>query len=169
MPCRPDGRTRRVAAPSQGQHRNQDADFARALAGGDRRRACGRFWQHDGRRLGLFAPMQSLRSRRCAGVGDLADLGELCAWAGDRGVSLVGTLPMLAGWHREPADGSPYTPLSRSVFGELFLDLDAFMTDAERAQARELAGQRWIDYGACWSLKRGVLARGLRLGQRVAA
>lgn len=117
------------------------------------------FWRDDRRRLGLFAPLYAVRSGRSAGVGDLGDLGRLCAWAGGLGASLVSTLPLLAGRNATPTDGCPYAPLSRSVFSELFLDLGELMSPEERAEAERLGGAPLIDYGASWQLKRRVLAR----------
>jgi 4-alpha-glucanotransferase len=117
------------------------------------------FWRDDRRRLGAFAPLYAVRSARGGGVGDLEDLARLCAWAGGLGVSLVSTLPLLAGRHASPTDGCPYAPLSRSVFGELFLDLTGMMTDGERAEAQRLGRAPLIDYAAAWKLKRRVLDR----------
>ena len=118
------------------------------------------FWRGDGRMLGVFGPLYAVRSARGGGVGDLEDLARLCEWAGGIGVSLVSTLPLLAGRYASPTDGCPYAPVSRSVFSELFLDLHDVMTDAERNEARHLGEAPLIDYAACWWLKRRVLARG---------
>lgn len=117
------------------------------------------FWRDDRRRLGLFAPLYAVRSTRSAGVGDLEDLGRLCAWAAGLGASLVSTLPLLAGRYATPTDGCPYAPMSRSVFSELFLDLWEVMSPEERAEAERLSGAPLIDYEASWRVKRRVLAR----------
>ncbi|MEQ8845554.1 MAG: 4-alpha-glucanotransferase [Phycisphaerales bacterium] len=117
------------------------------------------FWRGDQRMLGVFGPLYALHSERGGGVGDLEGLARLCEWAGGLGVSLVSTLPLLAGRYASPTDGCPYAPVSRSVFSELFLDLHEMMTEAERNEARRLDEAPLVDYGASWSLKRRVLLR----------
>ena len=117
------------------------------------------FWRGDQRMLGVFGPLYAVRSERGGGIGDLEDLARLCEWAGGVGVSLVSTLPLLAGRYTSPTDGCPYAPVSRSVFSELFLDLHGVMTEAERNEAEHLGEAPLIDYGASWRLKRRVLER----------
>jgi len=120
-----------------------------------------RFWAPaaGARTLAVFLPLHALVSARSQGVGDLGDLRELGRWAGRAGAGLLGTLPLLAGRHRTPADGCPYAPLSRSVFDELFLDLGEALTPAERGLADRLNASRLVDYAGAWSLKRTVLGR----------
>ena len=117
------------------------------------------FHRDADRKFGVFAPLYAVRGPRGGGVGSLEDLAQLCEWAGGLGVSLFSTLPLLAGRHTTPTDGCPYAPLSRSVFGELYLDLHGWMTEAERNEARRLGEAPLIDYAACWNLKRRVLER----------
>lgn len=69
----------------------------------------------------LFAPVHSLRRTRDRGVGTLAHLLGLARSEAARGASFIAVLPMLAGW---PGDSSPYSPLSRQAWSELYLDLD---------------------------------------------
>lgn len=71
---------------------------------------------------GVFAPVYSLPG----GTGIGAHLGELrhLAQAIDTvGGRVVGTLPVLATWLSEPFDPSPYAPVSRRHWNELFVDL----------------------------------------------
>lgn len=117
------------------------------------------FWRSEDRKLGVFGPLYAVRSARGGGVGDLEDLARLCEWAGGLGASLVSTLPLLAGRNASPTDGCPYAPVSRSVFSELFLDLNSMMTQGERAEAERLGQASLIDYQASWDLKRRVLER----------
>ncbi|MEO1009461.1 MAG: 4-alpha-glucanotransferase [Planctomycetota bacterium] len=127
------------------------------LAGG----APAAFWTPRGPRrdLAVFAPAYALRRAGDAGVGDLGGLRRLADWAHGCGAPIVSTLPLVAGRYRTPVDGCPYAPTSRSVFGELFLDLSDDMSDGERIEADRLAGAELIDYAAAWTLKRRVLAR----------
>jgi len=118
---------------------------------------------------GLFAPLYALRSARDWGVGDLRELGRLAHRTGELGGRFVGTLPLLASHPR--ALGSPYTPLSRLFWNEIFFDVEAvpeartsteargilespdFQRERERARNASL-----VDYAAVARLKRRVLS-----------
>lgn len=124
------------------------------------------------RTWGVFAPCYALHSRESMGVGDLRDLGDLLAWIRDQGGSTVGTLPLLASYLDTPFDPSPYAPVSRRYWNELYLDLDAipeiqttpsvaqlrqsrhFQSEQRRLQSRPL-----VDYQRSMDLKRQVLER----------
>jgi 4-alpha-glucanotransferase len=126
------------------------------------------------RRLGLFAPVHALRSSRSAGAqpGDLSDLARLRDWALPLGVDAIGVLPLLATFLDQPYDPSPYAPVSRLFWNEVFLD-PAASPDLERspeaasllessssllAPAPPQAGQPIrVDYRASMTAKRRVL------------
>jgi 4-alpha-glucanotransferase len=123
------------------------------------------------RELGIFLPLYAVRSRRGWGIGDLSDLEALTQWAGSLGCNLVGTLPLLASFLDEPFEPSPYAPVSRLHFSELFADLTAApeLKGSPAAQrllasatfARKLDSLRkgdMVDYRAVWRLKRQVLS-----------
>ena len=105
--------------------------------------------ESDDRRVwGAFAPLYSFGRSGGSGCGDLRDLGTLCDLVGDRGGSFVGTLPLLAA-----ADGeaSPYAPLSRLFWNELYLDLERAPGFAESEEARaafELARPKLAEHAA---------------------
>lgn len=133
-----------------------------------------------GKRWGVFAPMYSLRGS--GGAGDLGDLAQLARWAHglqapgteDRvgtGASFVGTLPLLAAFLDEPFEPSPYSPVSRLFWNELYIDLASAPGLASSQAAREhlvsrefteraqtLAGLELVDYRAQMAHKRVVLA-----------
>lgn len=127
----------------------------------------------DARRWGVFCPVHSLRGGRRAGIGDFSDLRDLAQWASRRGASMIATLPMLAcflGERPGPCDPSPYAPVSRLFWNELFIDPErtpefAHCTTARRlhaspARRREsdrLARASLVDYRAAAALKRPVL------------
>jgi 4-alpha-glucanotransferase len=81
------------------------------------------------RRFGVFAPTYALRrADGDRGMGDLRDLRTLGEWAADRRAGLLATLPLLPtflGAGQEPFDPSPYSPVSRLMWNEAYLDLDA--------------------------------------------
>jgi 4-alpha-glucanotransferase len=94
---------------------------------------------NEGRRTwGVFLPLYALRSRRSWGIGDFTDLGALAGYVGDRGGTVLGTLPILATFLDEPFDYSPYNPASRLFWNELFIDVDRIPDLAECSTARRL-------------------------------
>lgn len=123
------------------------------------------------RTWGVFIPTYAINSERNWGVGDLTDLGNLAQWTRELGGRVIGTLPMLASYlNSEPFEASPYAPVSRMFWNELFIDVEAAPEFALRPEAQELAqsqqyrreietlreGDR-IDYGRVMQRKREVL------------
>lgn len=124
------------------------------------------------REWGVFAPLYALHSRQSWGVGDLGDLGDLLEWVGCLEGNVVATLPLLAAFLDEPFEPSPYSPASRLLFNELYLDprqipeLEACPEARELAgspafgrKVSELAGAALVDYRETMALKRRVLER----------
>jgi len=75
----------------------------------------------QGRTWGVFAPLYAVRTERTWGVGDLSDLQAYRRWVEELGGGVVATLPLLASLHGE--DPSPYSPVSRLFWNELYLDV----------------------------------------------
>jgi 4-alpha-glucanotransferase len=124
----------------------------------------------EGRRWGTFLPLYAVRSRGNWGCGDLGDFRELLEWTGSLGGSTVGTLPLLAAFLDEPFEPSPYAPVSRLFWNELFVDVERVPEIERCAEVRDLiasAGFRTevararraplVDYGLVASLKRRAL------------
>lgn len=122
------------------------------------------------RTLATFLPLYALRTRRDWGVGDLTDLGELARWSHRHGAPIVGTLPLLASSLDRPMDPSPYAPVSRLFYNELYLDITrspdlelspaARSMLAERSFVREMEALRRapeVDYRRVMALKRRIL------------
>ncbi len=119
---------------------------------------------------GLFAPLYALRGNVDYGVGDFECLGRLMDWAGSLGASFVGTLPLLAANYLEDFQTSPYSPVSRLFWNELYLDLQslgALYPSAEltalladegtRKAGRSLRELARVDYAECSALRRRLL------------
>jgi 4-alpha-glucanotransferase len=100
------------------------------------------------RHWGVFAPVYALPGGSGIGahLGQLARLAERVDAVGGK---LVGTLPLLASWLDEPFEPSPYAPVSRLFWNELFVDLAALpeLTALGDAQAN-LDGLRSIGHAA---------------------
>jgi 4-alpha-glucanotransferase len=119
---------------------------------------------------GVFMPLYALRTESSWGAGDFTDLGRLSAWVGGLGGRIVATLPLLAAYLEENADPSPYSPVSRLFWNEVFVDVHAASGLAECAGAREaleerglarqleeLRGSRSVDYSGAIRARRAVL------------
>ncbi len=125
----------------------------------------------DGSRAwGIFCPTYALRHERDWGIGDLGVLGRMMDWACQQGASFLGTVPLLAANYREDFQTSPYSPMSRLFWNEIYLDIDSLRTQydspalrtllasaehkAEESRLRELP---LVDYAAASAHKRSAL------------
>jgi 4-alpha-glucanotransferase len=122
------------------------------------------------KRWGIFCPVYALHSARSWGAGDVSDLAELVRFTSALGGHAVATLPMLAAFLDEPFNASPYAPVSRLFWNELYLDVTKIpeLASCATAQAmlnsaefcRELDTVRaepLIDYRKAMALKRKVI------------
>ncbi len=126
--------------------------------------------QHADRLWGLFLPLYALKSERSWGVGDFTDFQDFIRWIAQRGGRFVGTLPLFAAFLKEPLEPSPYVPVSRLFWNELFVDptrapqwgtseegrrrfeSGEFQEELHRLRASEL-----VDYGRAMAHKRQIL------------
>lgn len=126
-------------------------------------------WDPERRDWGVFLPLYALRTRRSWGVGDLGDLAELRDWVTSLGGRAVATLPLLSAFLDRPQP-SPYAPVSRLFWNELYVDPTRAPGLEESGEARELLGSAavrremralrrsdLVDYAAVARLKRRVL------------
>jgi 4-alpha-glucanotransferase len=139
---------------------------------------------------GVFAPLYALNSGASWGIGDFSELERMAEWIAGLGGSLVGTLPLLACFlgeagHPGPPghdlyEPSPYVPVSRRFWNEVFIDVMRSPELSECVPAKELMNsaafreeiaalrrERLVDYRRAMSAKRRVLellARHLHAG-----
>jgi 4-alpha-glucanotransferase len=117
------------------------------------------------RTWGMFLPLYALHSERSWGIGDFTDLGRLVEWAAGRGANFVGTLPLLATFLDRPYDHSPYAPVSRLFWNEVYVDTEAPIPGSgvpavegdTAAKARLLNSFQEVPYRASMGLKRHAL------------
>jgi 4-alpha-glucanotransferase len=76
------------------------------------------------RAFGLAVQLHSLRSRRSWGMGDLADLRRLAAWAVRQGAAMLLLSPLHAPAPGVPQQASPYYPSSRQFRNPLYLRVE---------------------------------------------
>jgi alpha-1,4-glucan:alpha-1,4-glucan 6-glycosyltransferase/4-alpha-glucanotransferase len=120
------------------------------------------------RSWGVFLPLHALHSKTSWGAGHLGDLRELVEWTGARGGGVVGTLPLLPTFLDEPFSPSPYAPVSRLFWNELFLEVERLpgldacaearaILERSRAARAELREAELVDYRRQYALLRPVL------------
>lgn len=131
-----------------------------------------RCWQGEAgaRQWGLFAPTYALRSTRDWGAGDLAEIRTTLETVADVGGSAVSTLPLLASFLDRPFEPSPYRPVSRLFWNEIYLAVESVpewsvcgsaravwqATDTQQ-RVTELRSQDLVDYAGVMTLKRKVV------------
>ncbi|HEX2831839.1 MAG TPA: 4-alpha-glucanotransferase [Thermoanaerobaculia bacterium] len=111
-----------------------------------------------GKSWGIFAPLYAAHTRRSWGAGDLGDLLAYASWIDHHGGSIVATLPMLAQHADEP---SPYSPVSRLFWNELYLDVTRVpefrAEDVDEGTLARLRQTTHVDYAGILAEKHRVL------------
>lgn len=104
---------------------------------------------------GVFLPLHAVRGDHDRGIGTFRDLADLTGWVGGLGGSFVGTLPLLPTFlEGDPVDPSPYLPVSRLAWNELFVDPTALPEFARSEGAMAAWGRQsdappgLVDYAA---------------------
>ena len=88
---------------------------------------------------GCFLPLHALHTTRSWGIGDFSDLAALADWMDGEGGQVVSTLPLLACFLGDaPFEPSPYLPVSRLFWNEVFIDPRKVPEFADCAAARRL-------------------------------
>ncbi|MFC2023065.1 4-alpha-glucanotransferase, partial [Chloroflexota bacterium] len=73
------------------------------------------------RAWGAFLPLYALYTGQSWGGGDYRDMEALANWLSDMGAQVIAALPLLATF---PNDASPYLPVSRLMWNELYITVD---------------------------------------------
>ncbi|MBR5950544.1 MAG: 4-alpha-glucanotransferase [Actinomycetaceae bacterium] len=119
---------------------------------------------------GVAAQLYSVRSRDSWGIGDSADLKELCSLFASMGAQYVLVNPLHAAEPTGPMTPSPYLPVSRRFFNPIYIRPEdirevAYIPTAQRSliewasekpKASSLENEK-IDRDTIWDAKRGAL------------
>lgn len=109
------------------------------------------------KKSGVFAPLYALHDRYCIGNGDLHTLCSLADLLRPFNISVFSLLPFFA----SNADTfSPYSPLSRLFWDELYLDLrqtGAFDEKKYNQRIQQFNQSEFIDYQELRAFKREIL------------
>ena len=123
------------------------------------------------RQWGGFVPLYATHSEKSWGAGNFSDWGELCDWIGGTGATVMGTLPVMAAFLKNPVcEPSPYSPASRLFWNEFFIDITAIPEFRSSVAAQKLANSaavqrkisqfrasEFIDYCEEWQVRKQVL------------
>ena len=74
------------------------------------------------RAWGAFMPLHALRSEGDWGTGSYSDLAGLGRFVSSLGATMLGSLPLYPCYLDPPADPSPYRPVSRLAYNELYIE-----------------------------------------------
>lgn len=77
----------------------------------------------DEHEWGVFIPLYSLHSKQSWGAGNFSDLKVLTDCLGNLGGNSLASLPLLATFLDKPYEPSPYLPVSKLFWNELFIDI----------------------------------------------
>lgn len=130
-----------------------------------------RAYEPPSRYSGFFAPLYALHSERSWGTGDVTDLRRFADWVAAQGGDFVATLPLLPAYlERDHFSPSPYSPVSRLFWNELYADpalaadaagngkaLKWLSSAATQRRLAELRATPVIDYEGAWEMKRAML------------
>lgn len=112
---------------------------------------------------GISLQLYELRSQRNWGIGDFADLRDVCSIAAAAGADFIGLSPLHAVFLSDPGRCSPYSPSSRVFLNPLYLAVDKVEgfdpSWVDTADLEFIRSGDIVDYQAVTDLKLAVLRR----------
>jgi 4-alpha-glucanotransferase len=105
---------------------------------------------------GAFLPVHAMRTRSDWGVGSYGALREMANWVHGLGGELVGTLPLYPAFYEEPVEVSPYLPVTRLGWNEIYVDPTQLPELEASPEARDLLDAEEFS-AALSALRRGAL------------
>jgi len=114
----------------------------------------------NGRGWGLAVQLYSVHSRQSWGLGDLADLADLCIWsAAEHGADFLLVNPLHATAPTVPMEPSPYLPATRRFANPIYLRVEQIPEYGYLPvrPPRPHIGVQRIDRDRVWAAKRSAL------------
>lgn len=122
-------------------------------------------------RWGLFSPLYAITSARDWGIGDLGEMAQAQEFIRSQGGAFFGTLPLLPiSCESSDCDPSPYSPVSRLFWNEVYLDVDALVHESKSSVAlkhlqseafqkrlRAFRSSALVEYGEVFEAKKEIL------------
>ncbi|MGI2335234.1 MAG: 4-alpha-glucanotransferase [Dehalogenimonas sp.] len=119
---------------------------------------------------GVFSPLYALRSESNWGIGDVGDLRCLNRFCADLAIDVIALLPLLPIFLKEHFNPSPYSPVSRSFWNEIYIEpakipelaecpeaAALFKSDDFQQKLNELRYHETVDYRQVAEIKRSLL------------
>ena len=110
---------------------------------------------HRDKLYGLFAPIYALHDSQSLGCGDLGTFSRFAKWMAEKGASIVATMPFFSAFLQDPCEPSPYSPVSRLFWNELYLDLNTLAS--ARPSSTENKEEKTIDITRIAALRRAII------------
>ncbi len=119
--------------------------------------------------LAVFLPLYAIKPGGSNGIATYTDLHQLRKWADRVAGARVGTLPLFSAFLDRPFDPSPYAPVSRLMWNELYIDptntpewqapsvRHAANQPGRMRDVRRAAEAPLVDYRRSWAAARKVL------------
>jgi 4-alpha-glucanotransferase len=96
--------------------------------------------------FGGFAPLYALKSREGHGIGSFKELNVAHKWMKRHKGHWIGSTPLLAlNYDAKPFDPSPYSPVSKLFWNEIYLDIDALLKAYPKSKANALVRSTTYD------------------------
>lgn len=109
---------------------------------------------------GIFSPIYALHDAQSLDCGDLGTLSRFSKYIADQGGKIVGTMPFFSSFLKENYEPSPYSPVSRMFWNELYLDLNALGIDLKKyPKPKNGKKGRVIDLKKIASFKREIIEK----------
>lgn len=110
------------------------------------------------KRWGAFAPAYALRSENTQGLGGYSELLEAARVIKQNGGEFLATLPLLPiGYEGKNPETSPYSPLSRLFWNEIYLDVTQLPGPYKPDASLSFADGDLVDYSTIYKQKKDIL------------
>ncbi|STX27856.1 1,4-alpha-glucan branching enzyme GlgB [Legionella beliardensis] len=103
---------------------------------------------------GIFAPIYALHDEQVTQCGDLATFSHFSSWLAEQGAKIVATMPFFAGFSESHCEPSPYSPVSRLFWNDLYLDLNHLDDKEDKLAHEQINVSGLVDYPAAARAKR---------------